>query len=112
MNELISKELLHEPMKDLAKQYPQWLQENKHKIEEAEYERFSAQYKIVLKIITIFEKSDSELKPDESKIVTELMQEMQSHGNPPESLMKVMNPSNPNITDEDSEQLPPECKNM
>jgi peroxin-19 len=110
MNELISKDLLEEPMRDLEKQYPEWLSLNKLKITEDEFSRYNSQYLVIVRINQVFDKSDKELNSEESKLVTDMMAEMQKFGSPPDGMMNIMNPSEG--TDQTGEEMPPECKNM
>ncbi|CAK9180346.1 unnamed protein product [Ilex paraguariensis] len=44
MQQLLSKEILHEPMKEVGERYPKWLADNKTKLSSQEYERYSHQY--------------------------------------------------------------------
>ncbi|KAJ3205516.1 Peroxisome chaperone and import receptor [Entophlyctis luteolus] len=91
MNQLMSRDLLYEPLKDLSAKYPEYLQSNKANISTEEYARFNSQYLIVKKIVQTYD--DSSITGDaEQKRVTELMQQMQELGNPPESLMQGMVP--------------------
>ncbi|KAJ3330712.1 Peroxisome chaperone and import receptor [Blyttiomyces sp. JEL0837] len=90
MEQLMSKDLLMEPMKDLATKYPAWLSENESKIEKADFERYQKQHLIVKEILVVYESSLP--KEEESKRVVELMQQMQECGNPPEAIIQDLAP--------------------
>ena len=120
VNQLASKDLLFEPMKDLASkarlyssnfiyQYPEWLSENKGILSNQDLDRYFAQHKLVVQIVQIFETCEgNEPNEQDSQKIIDLMQEMQSHGNPPEGLMKSLVPEmDPPLGSEASE-----CKNM
>ncbi|KAI8853213.1 Pex19 protein [Chytridium lagenaria] len=81
MEQIMSKDLLYEPMKDLVTKYPEWLAANKEKISAEDYTRYNQQLSIIQEIIAAY---DAKLPEDqESKKVIDLMQKMQECGNPP-----------------------------
>ncbi|KAL6556261.1 hypothetical protein OROGR_005549 [Orobanche gracilis] len=41
MQQLLSKEILHEPMEEIGERYPIWLEENKPKLGDEEYAQYS-----------------------------------------------------------------------
>ncbi|ORY53847.1 Pex19 protein [Rhizoclosmatium globosum] len=91
MGQLMSRDLLYEPMKDLATKYPEYLQENKSNIPKADYERYKAQHLIVVDIMKVYD-DESVTGDEEQKRVGDLMQKMQELGNPPEGIMKELTP--------------------
>merc|ERR1712039_366454 len=44
MKQLLSKEVMYEPMKDICNEFPQWLAENKSELSEEEYQKYGVQY--------------------------------------------------------------------
>ena len=77
LGELVTKDLLNEPMKELMSKYPDWLTDNRGKISDADHERFSNQYEVVKKIVTVFDESTmTDLTEEETKRVMDLMQEV------------------------------------
>ncbi|OUM68057.1 hypothetical protein PIROE2DRAFT_58345 [Piromyces sp. E2] len=83
IDQLMSKELLYDSMKDLSDRYPSWLEENKNKLSKKEIENYENQYDCCKKIVDIFEKYDTnEISKEDNKKVSELMQKMQGYGNP------------------------------
>eukprot|EP00088_Acartia_fossae_P017791 TRINITY_DN20191_c0_g1_i1.p1 TRINITY_DN20191_c0_g1~~TRINITY_DN20191_c0_g1_i1.p1 ORF type:complete len:260 (+),score=81.69 TRINITY_DN20191_c0_g1_i1:82-861(+) len=91
MQSLLSKELLYPAIKDMNAQFPAWLEENKTKISQPEYENFESQYDITQKICAHFEKDDiggtDEGKKENFQKILTLMEEMQKLGHPPKDLV-------------------------
>ncbi|XP_014371665.2 peroxisomal biogenesis factor 19 [Papilio machaon] len=91
MQSLLSKEVLYPSLKDLVERYPTWLAENKGKIEQAEYERFEKQQKLMEEVCAELEpeqESDPEdVKRKRFEVVLNLMQQMQDLGQPPKDLV-------------------------
>ncbi|KAI8813753.1 Pex19 protein [Cladochytrium replicatum] len=93
MDGLLTKSLLHEPMKDLASKYPEWLEKNRGTVPADKLEGYEKQFEIVKEIVALFDESESEEStPEESKKVADLMTKMQEYGDPPEDMMKELAP--------------------
>jgi len=93
IDQLMSKELLYDSMKDLSDRYPSWIEENKNKLTKKEIDNYKNQYKCCKEIVDIFEKYDSnEISKEDNKRVSELMQKMQGYGNPPSEILKELAP--------------------
>ncbi|KAG0240649.1 Pex19 protein family-domain-containing protein [Mortierella sp. GBAus27b] len=93
MEQLMSRDILYEPMLDLKKKYPQWLTNNKDKIPAEEYARYEKQYEYVKQIVEFFERPDFDEKSDaQAKSVIELMQGMQDCGQPPADILEELAP--------------------
>ncbi|XP_020225532.1 peroxisome biogenesis protein 19-2 [Cajanus cajan] len=87
MQQLLSKEILHEPMKEIAEKYPKWLEEHKTSLSKEEYERYSHQYELIRNLNEVYENDSGNF----TKIV-ELMQKMQECGQPPNDIVKELAP--------------------
>ncbi|XP_049883899.1 peroxisomal biogenesis factor 19 isoform X2 [Pectinophora gossypiella] len=91
MQSLLSKEVLYPSLKELVDKYPAWLAENKGKIDAAEYDRFSKQQELMLKVCAELEpeqESDPEdVRRKRFETVLDLMQKMQDLGQPPTELV-------------------------
>ncbi|RDY08133.1 Peroxisome biogenesis protein 19-2 [Mucuna pruriens] len=87
MHQLLSKEILHEPMKEIAEKYPKWLEEHKSSLSKEEYERYSHQYELIGNLNEVYEKDSRNF----NKIV-ELMQKMQECGQPPNDIVQELAP--------------------
>lgn len=96
MQSLLSKEVLYPSLKELVDKYPSWLNENKAKIEQSEYERFEKQQTLMQQVCAELENeldSDSEeVKRKRFEKVLELMQKMQDLGQPPTELVGDIGP--------------------
>ncbi|KAF9405855.1 Peroxisome chaperone and import receptor [Podila epigama] len=93
MEQLMSKDILYEPMFDLQQRYPQWLKDTKDKISEAEYARYEKQYGYVKEIVEFFDKPDFDDKNEaQNKSIIDLMQGMQDCGQPPSDILDELAP--------------------
>ncbi|XP_077236447.1 peroxisome biogenesis protein 19-2-like [Tasmannia lanceolata] len=87
MQQLLSKEILHEPMKEIGERYPKWLEEHKDGLNKEEYDRYCHQYEFIRKLNEVYENDPNNF----SKIV-ELMQKMQECGQPPNDIVQELAP--------------------
>ncbi|XP_004508903.1 peroxisome biogenesis protein 19-2-like [Cicer arietinum] len=87
MQQLLSKEILHEPMKEIGERYPKWLEEHKASLSKEDYDRYSHQYELIRNLNEVYEKDPSNF----NKIV-ELMQKMQECGQPPNDIVQELAP--------------------
>lgn len=58
MEQLTNKEILYEPMKELATKFPEWMEKNRGKTSEADMARYETQQKLVGEITAKFELAD------------------------------------------------------
>ncbi|EKM52991.1 uncharacterized protein PHACADRAFT_259162 [Phanerochaete carnosa HHB-10118-sp] len=93
MSQLMSKDILYEPLKELHEKFPAYLKDNAATIKAEDKQRYETQQTIVAKIVSIFE--DPKYTPEDQdkgiQIVT-LMNTMQSHGSPPPEIMGPLPP--------------------
>ncbi|KAK7346721.1 hypothetical protein VNO80_21244 [Phaseolus coccineus] len=87
MQQLLSKEILHEPMKEISEKYPKWLEEHKSSLSKEEYERYAHQYELIRNLNDVYESDAGNF----NKIV-ELMQKMQECGQPPNEIVQELAP--------------------
>ncbi|KAE9607446.1 hypothetical protein Lal_00026531 [Lupinus albus] len=87
MQQLLSKEILHEPMKEIGERYPKWLEEHKITLSKEEYERYSHQYELIRNLNEVYEKD-----PGNFNKIVELMHKMQECGQPPNDIVKELAP--------------------
>ena len=85
LQHLLSKDVLYEPMKEIAAKYPPWIKRNSRKIPDDELVRYEAQLVKVRAIIAAYE-DDATTFAD----IVALLQEMQAFGMPPDEIMKEM----------------------
>ncbi|XP_010463798.1 PREDICTED: peroxisome biogenesis protein 19-1-like [Camelina sativa] len=87
MQQLLSKDILHEPMKEIGARYPKWLKENEASLSEEDYKRYSQQYKLIEELNVVYEN-----EPNNSAKIMEIMQKMQECGQPPSDIVKEIDP--------------------
>ncbi|BBN15451.1 peroxin-19 [Marchantia polymorpha subsp. ruderalis] len=87
MRQLLSKEVLHEPMKEIGERYPEWLAANKSQLSQEDYSRYTRQHQFILQLCDVYEAT-----PDDFPKIMELMQNMQNCGQPPSDIVKELAP--------------------
>ncbi|KAJ0778807.1 putative pex19 protein [Helianthus annuus] len=87
MQQLLSKQVLHEPMKEIEEKYPKWLQDNESKLNKTEYDRYFRQHQLIKDLNMVYE-----TEPGNFGKITELMQKMQECGQPPYDIVKELAP--------------------
>lgn len=88
LQELSSKEILYEPMKEMNDKYPEWIRKNEASIPKEDLDRYKNQMRIVKEICNKFE--DPAYSDDDDacrKYISERMEQMQKAGAPPNELM-------------------------
>jgi len=90
LQSLLSKELLYPSIKEIVNKYPDWLADNRSKLEAKEYDKFNRQFSIMQKVCSEFENEkdsdDSATQNSRFERILALMQEMQECGHPPKEL--------------------------
>lgn len=87
MRQLLSKEVMYEPMKEITKKFPKWLAENEDSLAKDDYERFGKMYQYFQKIVAVYES-----EPNNYTRLMELMQDMQECGQPPAEIVRNQHP--------------------
>ena len=87
MKQLLSKDVLYEPLKEISTKYPTWLEENGDKISKEDRDRYTRQQNIIKQLCLVYESSNSDFED-----VLCLMQEIQSCGQPPEDIIHELAP--------------------
>ncbi|KAG7550989.1 Pex19 protein [Arabidopsis thaliana x Arabidopsis arenosa] len=87
MQQLLSKDILHEPMKEIGARYPKWLEEHESSLNKEEFERYSRQYELIKELNWVYEN-----EPNNSTKIMEIMQKMQECGQPPSDIVQEMDP--------------------
>ncbi|PRD20033.1 UNVERIFIED_CONTAM: Peroxisomal biogenesis factor 19 [Trichonephila clavipes] len=108
MQRLMSKELLYPSIKEIVEKYPGWLNEQKSTLKTEEYDNYQKQFEIMKEICDEFEKeiaSSENAKKEQFEKVLQLMQKVQSYGNPPKELVSTINPGVP-VDGEGNLQIP------
>ncbi|KAF8888502.1 Pex19 protein family-domain-containing protein [Mucidula mucida] len=93
MGQLMSKDILYDPLKELHDKFPAYLANPPEAISPEDRERYNKQVHCVGEIIKVFDgPSYSDTNALEVKKIVDLMSEMQSYGSPPESIMGPLPP--------------------
>jgi len=97
MRSILSKEVLHPSLQEIAVIYPSWLEENKETLSDSEFERYEKQYIIISEVCRDFDE-ETEESPDEDKQrrferVLIHMQKMHELGQPPKELLLKLDPT-------------------
>ncbi|KAI3869845.1 hypothetical protein MKW98_031026 [Papaver atlanticum] len=87
MQQLLSKEILHEPMKEIGTRYPKWLEEHKSSLSKEDYDRYSHQYELIKELNQVYDRD-----PGNFTKIVELMQKMQECGQPPSDIVQELAP--------------------
>ncbi|KAK6935176.1 Pex19 protein [Dillenia turbinata] len=87
MQQLLSKEILHGPMKEIEERYPKWLEEHKDNLSKEEFDRYSHQYELIKEINQVYEND-----PGNFTKIVEIMQKMQDCGQPPNDIVHELAP--------------------
>ncbi|XP_065864190.1 peroxisome biogenesis protein 19-2-like [Euphorbia lathyris] len=56
LQQLLSKKILHEPMREIGERYPKWLEEHKDTLTKEEYDRYFHQYELINTLNEVYEK--------------------------------------------------------
>lgn len=88
LEQLSSKDVLYEPIKDLNTKFPEFLKEQKGKIPDDEHARYTKQYEVTNDIMALFESSEFDNENTEKREeVNKLLEGLQELGNPPTELV-------------------------
>jgi len=87
MHQLLSKDVMYEPMKQVCDKFPEWLADNEPKLSKEDYERYGKQYQFFQRILAVYD-----TEPDNFAHLMELFQDMQDLGQPPADIIKELAP--------------------
>ena len=87
MKQLLSKDIMYEPMKEVSARFPKWLAENKEDLSKEDYQKYGTQYQYFQRIVHVYE-----TEPDNFPRIQELMQQIQDFGQPPVDIIKSLAP--------------------
>ncbi|KAF6741947.1 peroxin19 Pex19p [Ephemerocybe angulata] len=93
MGQLMSKDILYDPLKELADGFPGYLASPPQPLSTEDRERYEKQLSCVQRIVAVFdEPSYSDSDPESNKRIVDLMSEMQTFGTPPTEIMGALPP--------------------
>lgn len=87
MRQLLSKDILYEPMKEIAEKYPPWIEAKRGTLSSEDLARFEQQLRHIRRLCSVFESA-----PDDFPSIISVMQEMQACGQPPPEIMRELAP--------------------
>ncbi|MCL7027781.1 hypothetical protein MKW94_019590 [Papaver nudicaule] len=87
MQQLLSKEILHEPMKEIGTRYPKWLEDHKSSLSKEDYDRYSHQHDLIKELNQVYDRD-----PGNFTKIVDLMQKMQECGQPPSDIVQELAP--------------------
>lgn len=91
MAQMMSKEYLYTPIKEITQKYPKWMEDSKDKVPEEEMKNYRKQYECFQRLCTVFETTNDNAE------VMKLMNEMQEYGNPPQEIVGDLLPDLANM---------------
>lgn len=114
MEELMSKEIMYEPLKDMNRLFPGWIDKHRTSLASEDLRRYETQSKIIQEVIEKFEDPnwDSDERDGGEKFVSrqkeviDLLTKMQDCGPPPKEILGDMPPG---ILGEDGLPNPEQC---
>ena len=112
-DQLLSKDVLYEPMKELCAKFPAWLQKHRSTLTAADLMRHERQLTCVREIVAAYE-TNSTINAEAMTQIALHMQTIQENGNLPEELLNDMNiPAGDDILGgKSSEDAAPNCGMM
>ena len=100
MTQMLSREYLYQPMKDIAAAYPAWLTEQSTRLTADQRRQYELQQGCFERIVAVYERKDGGGSEEaQGKEVMDIMQEMQRYGQPPKELVNDLLP--PGLLGED-----------
>lgn len=91
LQELASKDILYEPIKEMHEKYPKWIENNESTLSEDDLTRYRTQQRIVAEIVAKFDDPNYTDQDAECRTyITSRMEEMQNTGSAPMELMSDM----------------------
>jgi peroxin-19 len=87
MRQLLARDVMYEPMKQICEMYPTWLAENVSKLSTIEYETYGKQFQLFQQLTAVYE-----TEPDNFPRLMELMHDLQETGQPPAEIVKKLAP--------------------
>jgi len=87
MEQLLSKDLMYEPIQQVAERFPRWLQEQQHTLSPTDYAERHAQCQCFVDIVKVYEN-----EPQNTAKLVDMMQQLQEYGPPPKEIVQQIAP--------------------
>lgn len=96
LENILSKEVLYPPMKEITDKYPDWLADNRNSLPAEEFERYNKQFEVMKQLVQMYEEENEtdsdEVKGQRFEKIMQHMQKLQEMGQPPKELVGDMGP--------------------
>ncbi|XP_045592503.1 peroxisomal biogenesis factor 19 [Procambarus clarkii] len=96
LENILSKEVLYSPMKEIVDKYPDWLADHRSTLSEEDFTRYNKQYDIMKQVVELYEEEQEddtdEIKGQRFERIMQSMQKLQEMGQPPQELVGEMGP--------------------
>lgn len=97
MEQLLSKELMYEPMKQVTEKFPAWLEQHKDDLDGQELKQRQEQYRCFQELVQVYESqedgnTDNVDTTKSTGRLMELMQRVQEFGQPPQEIVNEIAP--------------------
>ncbi|GAB5030273.1 peroxisomal biogenesis factor 19 [Nannochloropsis oceanica] len=91
VRQLLAKDLMYPPLKEVVRQFPGWLEANKGKVEEEVYKKHEKQYFLFERIVAVYEKEGEGGKEGgDMALLLDLMTQAQDYGQPPAEIVQAL----------------------
>jgi peroxin-19 len=87
MQQLLSKDVLYQPMKDIGGRYPEWIEAHRGELSPEDITKYEEQYEYIQRICTLYETN-----PKDYSHLMDLLNEMQQRGQPPQEIIDELAP--------------------
>lgn len=87
MRQLLSRDLMYDPIRQICNKYPEWLADHRPNLREVEYLNYGKQYQIFQKLLAVYD-----IEPDNFPRLMELMFDIQQYGQIPAAIIKQIAP--------------------
>jgi len=87
MRQLLSKDLMYDPIQKICDKFPEWLALHKANLHQKEYENYGNQYQVFQRLLAVYD-----TEPDNFPRLMELMFDMQHFGQPPADIIRDLAP--------------------
>ncbi|KDD76935.1 Pex19 family protein [Helicosporidium sp. ATCC 50920] len=87
MQQLLAKEVLYQPMREIGERYPAWLAAHEQELDPEELQRYRSQQACIAQICALYER-----EPHDFAELMELLQKMQACGQPPQDIVDELAP--------------------
>lgn len=87
MRQLLARDVMYEPMKQICELYPAWLAEHVEHLTTVEYENYGKQFQLFQRLVAVYE-----TEPDNFPRLMEMMHDLQETGQPPKEIVAKLAP--------------------